>query len=282
MEKQQRGDVGSGRRWGRIAAIVVATAALVAPVTAFASHQFTDVPNSNIFHDDIDWMRDNGVTAGCNPPANDEYCPEENVTREQMAAFMRRLESKGVFLPKDGKAADADRLDGQNGSYYANPIAIASGSELDGTDITSDGEVTRLTLQAPAAGDVVARVTGTWGDNTSDYTALLWIEPHQPGSECDNFLDGQPLAGTVSAFSSHGGELTGVSAGSSAGAGSDAGVSAGTYEYSLCAATTVGTHDNFSWSGSVEWRASGASTAAMTTDSSDSSMSDAGDAFSGG
>ena len=47
--------------------------ALVAtPIAVYASHQFTDVPDSQIFHDAIDWMKDNGVTKGCNPPANSQ------------------------------------------------------------------------------------------------------------------------------------------------------------------------------------------------------------------
>ena len=64
---------------------------VVIPGIAFAGHQFTDVPDSNIFHGDIAWLADNGVTKGCNPPANTEFCPGEAVRRETMAAFMHRL-----------------------------------------------------------------------------------------------------------------------------------------------------------------------------------------------
>lgn len=32
-----------------------------------------------------------GVTEGCNPPANDRFCPDDPVTRGQMAAFLTRL-----------------------------------------------------------------------------------------------------------------------------------------------------------------------------------------------
>jgi hypothetical protein len=31
-----------------------------------------------------------GVTQGCNPPANDRFCPDDFVTRAQMAAFFKR------------------------------------------------------------------------------------------------------------------------------------------------------------------------------------------------
>jgi hypothetical protein len=30
------------------------------------------------------------VTLGCNPPANDKFCPDDKVTRGQMAAFLTR------------------------------------------------------------------------------------------------------------------------------------------------------------------------------------------------
>ena len=56
-----------------------------------AAHSFDDVPDSNQFHESIARMQENGITVGCNPPANTQYCPEDNVSRQQMAAFMRRL-----------------------------------------------------------------------------------------------------------------------------------------------------------------------------------------------
>jgi len=54
---------------------------------AFASHQFSDVPNSNPFHKDIDFIADRSITLGC---GGGLYCPKDFVTREEMAAFMER------------------------------------------------------------------------------------------------------------------------------------------------------------------------------------------------
>ena len=42
------------------------------------------------FADQIDALATAGVTHGCNPPANDRFCPQEPVTREQIAAFLHR------------------------------------------------------------------------------------------------------------------------------------------------------------------------------------------------
>ena len=82
----------SGRFRRLVWTIAGAVAMLTAvPIAVFASHSFTDVPDSNEFHGSIEWMKNNGVTVGCNPPANTEFCPVDNVTREQMSSFMRRF-----------------------------------------------------------------------------------------------------------------------------------------------------------------------------------------------
>ncbi|HEX2403230.1 MAG TPA: S-layer homology domain-containing protein, partial [Acidimicrobiia bacterium] len=85
-------DTQEGRARRRVTTIAATLALTIAvPVAVIAAHSFNDVPDSNQFHESIAWMKDNGITVGCNPPANTEYCPEDNVSRQQMAAFMRRL-----------------------------------------------------------------------------------------------------------------------------------------------------------------------------------------------
>ena len=51
--------------------------------------RFVDDDN-DIFESDIERLAAAGVTKGCNPPANDKYCPDDAVTRGQMAAFLSR------------------------------------------------------------------------------------------------------------------------------------------------------------------------------------------------
>jgi len=46
--------------------------------------------DGSIFEADIEWLGATGVTKGCNPPANDSFCPDSQVTRAQMAAFLYR------------------------------------------------------------------------------------------------------------------------------------------------------------------------------------------------
>jgi hypothetical protein len=50
---------------------------------------FVDDDNS-IFESSIDRLAAAGITAGCNPPTNTNYCPHSNVTRGQMASFLSR------------------------------------------------------------------------------------------------------------------------------------------------------------------------------------------------
>jgi hypothetical protein len=44
----------------------------------------------HLFENDIDRLAASGITRGCNPPANDRFCPSDPVTRGAMAAFIRR------------------------------------------------------------------------------------------------------------------------------------------------------------------------------------------------
>lgn len=56
--------------------------------------------DTSVFEGDIDRLATAGVTRGCNPPANDRFCPEEPVLRDQMASFLgRALELTPITPP---------------------------------------------------------------------------------------------------------------------------------------------------------------------------------------
>jgi hypothetical protein len=46
--------------------------------------------DGNVHEGGIEAIAAEGITLGCNPPANDRYCPEKTVTRGQMAVFLAR------------------------------------------------------------------------------------------------------------------------------------------------------------------------------------------------
>ena len=51
---------------------------------------FTD-DDESVHERDINAIANAGITRGCNPPSNTEYCPTDAVTREQMATFLDRV-----------------------------------------------------------------------------------------------------------------------------------------------------------------------------------------------
>ena len=71
---------------GQMAAFVNRVLDLPATGTDF----FVDDDDS-IFEDDINRLAAAGITAGCNPPENDRFCPTERMTRGQMSAFLTRV-----------------------------------------------------------------------------------------------------------------------------------------------------------------------------------------------
>lgn len=74
-------------RTRRKVAAIALTVGLLIPGLALASHNFTDVPDSSTFHTNIARVYGARITAGCTATT---YCPTENVSREQMAAFLAR------------------------------------------------------------------------------------------------------------------------------------------------------------------------------------------------
>ena len=46
--------------------------------------------NGSIHEPSIEAIAAAGITLGCNPPDNDRFCPDDPVTRGQMAAFLHR------------------------------------------------------------------------------------------------------------------------------------------------------------------------------------------------
>ena len=103
------------RRLITVAFVMAMILAVLAPVAATtADGGFTDIDDS-IFKEDIEWMAANEYTNGCNPPANDKYCPEDSLTRGQMAAFLARS-----FHLTEG--AGADLFTDDDGSIFEDDI----------------------------------------------------------------------------------------------------------------------------------------------------------------
>ncbi|MGB9357443.1 MAG: hypothetical protein WCC01_02705 [Acidimicrobiia bacterium] len=222
----------------RILLIAAAFALFVVPAAAIAAAGFTDVADDSVFVADIQWMKDNAITAGCNPPANDRYCPGNNVTREQMSAFMRRLATYQVVDAATAiEAENADELDGRDGNEYRTIVA-GDGCYLgdcDDSDAFTLTRVAKVTLDAPIAG--VFDIDYSWaGSNAAvaDNYVQTWVAVDQSettGSGCGGwfFAPTDAVTGTYGQTSLYGTVDAGTTAGSSV-----VEVSAGTHTISVC------------------------------------------------
>ncbi len=77
------------------------------PIDAFVDD------DASIFEGDVDAIAAFAITAGCNPPDNDQYCPADLVTRAQMAALVRRAfglpdQSVDFFTDDDASVFEND------------------------------------------------------------------------------------------------------------------------------------------------------------------------------
>ena len=81
--------VGDVVRLGEVTVHVTQRSGDAFRLMAFSGNRFTD--DDDISHEDaIEAVARAGITLGCNPPANDQYCPRQPVTRAQMAALLAR------------------------------------------------------------------------------------------------------------------------------------------------------------------------------------------------
>ncbi|MPZ51679.1 MAG: ExeM/NucH family extracellular endonuclease [Acidimicrobiia bacterium] len=166
------------------------------PTTVPGSHPgFDDVPDDHLFHDDIQWLAEEGITIGCNPPANTLFCPADRVTRGQMAAFLNRTfglaetdtdhfgdDEDSVFEDDINRLAEADITIGcnppENTEFCPNKNVLrqemasfltrAYGfvDDAPGTDrfVDDDGSVHEADIEALASAGV------TYGCNPPDNT----------------------------------------------------------------------------------------------------------------
>ena len=152
-------------------------AVLAIPVAALAGNVFNDVDDNSPHIDGITWVKDAGVSVGCD--SNGNYCPSANVTREQMGTFMYRLSGNdpatapsvnaatldGVaadgFLAADEAAADSDLLDGKDSAEIL-PIVFGQGSaDSIATSVSNSGPVEINSRVFAVADDGYLVISGT-------------------------------------------------------------------------------------------------------------------------
>lgn len=150
---------------------LVALLAALLPLSLLAANPFTDLVPGSVHNPNIDAIYNAGITTGCVP--NEQYCPTDLVTRQEMASFLARTAGIGGNPPvTNAKTAQtADTATNAANAANANTIGgygpsglvrVARGSGVIfpntvpvGTTPTTVGAVT---ITAPGPGFVL--VTG--------------------------------------------------------------------------------------------------------------------------
>ena len=114
-----------GGRLGR-SLVVLTTALIIAlvPLSIYAANGFTDLQVGSVHNDDIDTIYNLGITTGCVPDT--QYCPTNNVTRQEMASFLARTASlnRMAFTSLPSAAAKEDLGTGPARSYMTVDLTV--------------------------------------------------------------------------------------------------------------------------------------------------------------
>jgi hypothetical protein len=78
--------------------------------------------DSSVHEPNIEAIAAADVTKGCNPPANDRYCPNDGVSRGEMAAFIARA--------RDLKPSDTDQFNDDTGHIFEGHINDVAGAGI--------------------------------------------------------------------------------------------------------------------------------------------------------
>jgi hypothetical protein len=104
-----------------------AAAALVSSsATAAACGGFTDVDSASGFCPSVQWLKNRGITLGCTLPTL--FCPNDAVTRLQMAAFLNRLGNafEPAFVHATEKQVNAAVNTGDTVVCQTSPYAVTN------------------------------------------------------------------------------------------------------------------------------------------------------------
>jgi hypothetical protein len=164
--------------------VTFALAVLLALVPAvLLAAGFTDLNPGSPHNDNINAIAAAGITRGCNPPDYDQYCPNDLVTREQMASFLARTAGLG------GNPPVAHALTAQG---------VASGAAPAGQVLTADGSGGSAFQALPAGTGGTPGPPGPPGPSGLTYARTVLVSPVGPAAQNGAALLGA-LAGITTA-----------------------------------------------------------------------------------
>ena len=134
----------SRRRWKLLGALAV-LGLVATPAAVWANDRFPDVPFGS-GHEEVNKIDDAGIVRGCGTSGN--YCPDNPVTRKQMAQFLARA----------GGSASAVK-NGLPGQILGTQVAPTAVLQLDATVAGLAGETQYVAVHA----GITARAPSTVG-----------------------------------------------------------------------------------------------------------------------
>jgi hypothetical protein len=149
-------------------------AVLAVSVGALALAEFGDVPDGHIHEDGIEFAVDAGITVGCGDGSN--YCPDDPVTRAQMATFMHRLSGNA---PGSDPSVNAATLDGLSVDEVRAGVALETHADELGANVNLDGATSNasaeqvLSVSGLSAGEYVVMGQALGSSSGTDGSRLI-------------------------------------------------------------------------------------------------------------
>ena len=175
-----------------LAALSRALLVALVPLSILAANPFTDLNPGSVHNDNIDAIYNAGVTTGCVP--NAEYCPNDYVTRQEMASFLARLGGLGANPPvANAKTAEnAGAVDGKSANELLRISRDTSDAFVALPLAPGFQQIVSTTISVPGPGFVlVTGITGVGGEGVAkvllrDTTGAL---SDQKGTELDTTVN---------------------------------------------------------------------------------------------
>lgn len=124
----------------RVLVLLAALALLALPTAALANH-FTDISHGSTHGPGVIYASEAGITQGCTPT---EFCPTDNLTREQMTTFLYRASGHDLATPPSVNAASVAAVEqvSESNNVFGSAVNTASVSCPAGTAVSGGGAQT--------------------------------------------------------------------------------------------------------------------------------------------
>jgi hypothetical protein len=199
----REGDMARWRRlFGQLVLLLaVAGGWALGPRDASGGHNFGDVPDSAFYHAFVQFLVDNGITAGCAPGA---FCGEQAVTRGQMAVFLQKLSDAVDQRVATTVAANTAALQAQITALQSALVGVLGASPClrrEGNEVIFEG----CNVHVRSGGGATDAPVNGLGNLIVGYNEPSTVGPADVRTGSHNLVVGQ-----FHSFSSHGGLVAGL------------------------------------------------------------------------